>query len=88
MPPARDLQVSEKMGNTVAVWLALATGIHRGEALGLTWGNVDFEQKRTCIDQQYAADRKLRPPKSENANLWIGIDVGTATFLKDWKAKQ
>ena len=88
MALAQDLQVSEKTGNTVAVWLALATGIRRGEALGLTWGNVDFEHKRIYIGQQYAADRKLRPPKSENANRWIGIDDGTVAFLKDWKAKQ
>ena len=73
---------------SVAVWLALATGIRRGEALGLMWGKVDLEHRRIHIVQQYANDKRLRAPKSENSMRWIGIDEGTVAFLTEWKAQQ
>ena len=85
---AKAIRESERSGKTVAVWLALATGIRRGEALGLTWRNVDFDRKRIFIAQQYANDRELRDPKSEKSQRWIGIDDGTVAFLQEWKRIQ
>ncbi len=85
---AKAIKESERSGKTVAVWLALATGIRRGEALGLTWRNVDFDRKRIFIAQQYANDRELRDPKSEKSQRWIGIDDGTVVFLQEWKRIQ
>ena len=85
---AKAIKESERSGKTVAVWLALATGIRRGEALGLTWRYVDFERKRIFIAQQYANDKELRDPKSEKSQRWIGIDDGTVAFLQEWKQIQ
>ena len=85
---AKAIKESERTGKTVAVWLALATGIRRGEALGLTWRHVDFERKRIFIAKQYANDRDLREPKSEKSQRWIGIDDGTVVFLREWKRIQ
>ena len=82
---AKAIKESERTGKTVAVCLALATGIRRGEALGLTWRHVDFERKRIFIAQQYANDRELRDPKSEKSQRWIGIDDGTVAFLQEWQ---
>ena len=85
---AADLREAKRDGRIVAVWLALATGIRRGEALGLTWENVDLGRRRIHIVQQYANDLRIRAPKSENSMRWIGIDDGTVAFLKEWRAQQ
>ena len=82
------LRTEEQTGNTVAVWIALATGMRRGEILGLVWRNVDFERKRIYVGQQYAADHKIRDPKSEKSHRWLGLDDGTVAFLAEWKEKQ
>lgn len=52
------------------------------------WRNVDFERKRVYVGQQYAADHKIRDPKSEKSHRWLGLDDGTVTFLAEWKQKQ
>ena len=85
---ASDLRSEKRTGHIVAVWLALATGVRRGEALGLMWKDVDFRRKRIFVGQQWAHDKKLRAPKSEKSMRWIGIDDGTVLFLKEWKAQQ
>lgn len=82
------LRTEEQTGNTVAVWIALATGMRRGEILGLVWRNVDFERRRVYVGQQYAADHKIRDPKSEKSHRWLGLDDGTVSFLAEWKQKQ
>lgn len=82
------LRTEEQTGSTVAVWIALATGMRRGEILGLVWRNVDFERKRIYVGQQYAADHKIRDPKSEKSHRWLGLDDGTIAFLAEWRQKQ
>lgn len=82
------LRTEEQTGCTVAVWIALATGMRRGEILGLVWRNVDFERKRIYVGQQYAADHTIRDPKSEKSHRWLGLDDGTIMFLAEWKQKQ
>lgn len=82
------LRTEEQTGCTVAVWIALATGMRRGEILGLVWRNIDFDRKRLYVGQQYAADHKVRDPKSEKSHRWLGIDDGTVAFLAEWKQKQ
>lgn len=39
-------------------WTALTTGMRRGELLGLTWGDVDFENHTIFIHQQIQYDRQ------------------------------
>lgn len=82
------LRTEEQTGCTVAVWIALATGMRRGEILGLVWRNVDFDRRRIYVGQQYAADHTIRDPKSEKSHRWLGIDDGTVAFLAEWRQKQ
>lgn len=82
------LRTEEQAGCTVAVWIALATGMRRGEILGLVWRNVDFDRKRVYVGQQYAADHRIRDPKSEKSHRWLGLDDGTVAFLAEWRQKQ
>lgn len=71
----------------VAIWLALATSVRRGEALGLTWRYVDFDNMRVFIKYQYTENKALRETKNRRSR-WIAIDDGTARYLRTWKAVQ
>jgi len=88
MKLADALRAEEQSGRVIAMWLGLATGIRRGEALGLIWKHVDLDNKRIYISQQLANDMTFREPKSENSHRWIGIDDETVEFLSRWKQKQ
>ena len=85
---ARELEGEEKTGKVVAVRLALATGIRRGEALGLMWKDVDLTSKRLHVRRQYGRERVLKPPKTERSRRTIAMDAGTVSFLTEWKAQQ
>lgn len=74
-------------GRRVAVWLALATGVRRGETLGLTWRYVDFENRRIYIKYQYTRDKKLRETKNKRSR-WTAVDDGTVAYLRTWRAVQ
>lgn len=71
----------------VTIWLALATSVRRGEALGLTWRYVDFDNMRVFIKYQYTENKALRETKNRRSR-WIAIDDGTARYLRTWKAVQ
>ena len=47
-------------GRIVAVWLGLATGLRRGEALALVWEDVDLENARLRIRKQYGKEKVLK----------------------------
>jgi integrase len=85
---ADALRKEDQSGRVIAMWLGLATGIRRGEALGLVWKHVDFERKQIYIAQQLANDKTLREPKSENSHRWVGIDDETVEYLRVWKVQQ
>lgn len=72
----------------MAVWLALATGVRRGEALGLVWGNVDLARKRIRIQKQLDSKGVHRDPKSHKSKRNLAIDDGTIAFLAEWKIIQ
>lgn len=85
---AIDLKMSERNGKIVAVWLALATGCRRGEALGLLWKNVDLERKRILYVEQLDKKKNHRKQKSKASKRNLAIDDGTVEFLKEWNAMQ
>lgn len=85
---ARDLKESKRTGRVVAVWLALATGVRRGEALGLTWEHVDLEKGNIRIEKQLDEAMRIRSPKSKMSRRTLSIDDGTKLFLSEWKQTQ
>lgn len=76
------------LSNLLAVRLLLASGMRRGEALGLTWGNVDFANGQVHILQTLTASVEIRVPKTGAGVRSLYIDSQTMAQLKAWKAFQ
>lgn len=68
------------------------TGIRKGEALALTWNDINFIDATVSINKTLTLgiDYKLivNSPKSEAGNRTISIDKGTIDALKVWKKEQ
>lgn len=82
------LKTIPKDGHIVAVWLGLATGLRRGEALALVWEDIDFDGARLRIRKQYGKEKVLKDPKTSKSRRTISIDAQTVQFLADWKNQQ
>ena len=87
---ARLFQCAEAEGGVHATGLMLliATGMRRGEMLGLMWGFVDLDGERIFIARQYDTDKNLREPKTEKSKRWVSINDRMADILRAWKAQQ
>lgn len=74
------------------LWRVLfATGMRRGEALGLTWRHVDFDAARLLIARAMLADSRkgdvvYGPPKNHRSLRTISIDPGTVEVVRAWKS--
>ena len=82
------LQGMSKAGCTIAARIGLATGMRRGEVIGLTWGNVDLENRRIRVTQSVTVYGEVKEPKSEAGKRFIRIDEETVRHLSIWKARQ
>lgn len=69
--------------------LAAYTGVRKGEILGLTWKDIDFDKKTVQFNKTLVelSDGSLRinPTKTETSERTISIDDRTLTILKKWK---
>jgi integrase len=69
-----------------ALWRVIAvTGMRRGEALGLTWRNVDLDTGRLAIEQQVGQVRggpDLGPPKTGRGRRTVALDTTTVQALR------
>ena len=71
--------------------LLLLTGLRSGEALGLTWSKIDFENKTIFVDKTltYVKGRYfLSTPKTPMSIRKISIDDMTVQMLREHKAEQ
>jgi integrase len=75
-----------------AAWrLAAATGMRRGEVLGLTWEALDLDGGRLAVRQTLTvADYKprLAAPKTERSRREVGLDEGTVAALREYRKRQ
>lgn len=82
---AKELKEEDpRTGRIVAVWLALALGLRRGEILGLRWCDIDLEKGLVYILNQYDVKHNLRTPKCSSQRV-LSIDEGSIVFLSEWK---
>lgn len=71
--------------------LLLATGMRRGEALGLQWGDLDLAAGRLRIARAMLADSRrgailYGAPKNRSSRRTISLDSGTVDALERWRA--
>lgn len=67
------------------------TGMRKGEALALTWDDINFEEKTINIDKTlYYIKGKVgsHSPKTKSSKRVISIDEITVQCLKKWRMKQ
>lgn len=71
------------------IHLLLVTGGRRGEVLGLTWDNIDFNFNRIYIEKcvYYEADTGIYidKPKTESSIRWIKLPVQTMKLLEQYR---
>lgn len=82
-----DLLEQENPTLRAAVRLLLFTGLRRGEALGLTWDDIDFENAtlQVCRSSMYLPDKGIFEDETKNTSSYRVIKV-PATVLNDLRA--
>jgi integrase len=74
------------------LWRLIAmTGCRRGEALGLRWADVDFDDATSTVTHQrtIAGSHVVEgAPKTKAGARKVALDAGTVAALKAWRAHQ
>lgn len=83
---------SESNYKAYVLFLLLAfSGIRRGEALALTWDDLDFKKNEILINKAIGLGKNnklyVKPPKTGAARS-ISMDEKVMAILKDWKKIQ
>jgi integrase len=73
-------------------WVLLAaTGLRRGELLGLRWEDLDLERRHLSVHRNLTVVRHkitLTNPKTKAGRRSIALDDGTCKILRHWRAQQ
>ncbi|MDR1413117.1 MAG: site-specific integrase [Actinomycetes bacterium] len=72
----------------VAVQLALATGMRKGEILGLQWKHIDFENCRIFVLQSLGKKKTVLPPKTKSGKRALAIGAAACHQLERWQQSQ
>ena len=73
------------------VELALATGMRRGELLGLQWSDVDLDAGTLRVERSVEETRaglRLKPPKTRRGRRSIGLGEGALAMLRAHRVRQ
>lgn len=77
-----------ELANLTGVRIILATGLRRGEVLGLTWRHIDLERGTIRVAQKLDSYGGIGDPKSEAGKRTLSIGKHTVKKLARWKATQ
>lgn len=69
----------------MAIRIAIATGMRRGEILALSWGCVDTDSGTIKVLRSLTAHGELKAPKSDAGIRTIAIDGDTVAHIKAWR---
>lgn len=68
------------------------TGMRKGEALALTWSDINFKENTLSINKTLTRGDNARlivlPPKTRKSARTISIDPFTMGLLKQWRSQQ
>jgi integrase len=73
------------------VELALATGMRRGELLGLQWGDIDLDGEALRVEhslEETNAGLRLKSPKTKRGRRNISLPSDTVGMLRAYKIEQ
>lgn len=72
--------------------LFVTTGIRRGEACGLIWQDINFQEATLSISRNvtYSKEQgvKVGPTKTENSVRTLPLSASMVTLLRMWKREQ
>ncbi len=66
--------------------LDAATGLRRGELLGLKWSDIDFEKSEINLSRA-VVQQVVGSLKTEASKKPVSIEPGLAYLLRDWKSR-
>ncbi|MBL1223706.1 site-specific integrase [Enterococcus sp. BWR-S5] len=73
-------------------FLLAYTGLRKGEALCLTWRDIDLKKKLLTVNKTLASGQKgallIQKPKTTASNRSISLDNDIVEVLKSWKLQQ
>jgi integrase len=90
-PLAKEGQqrLTSNLSHTAAIRLALAAGLRRGEVLGLSWSDVDFNNAALYVHHTLCGTTgKLKSPKTSNSNREVSLSSQMLADLKRLKEQQ
>ena len=73
------------------IHLLAYTGLRLGEALGLTWNDVDMDDGHLVVRASLSrrmAGLVLSPPKTSSGERKVDLDAGTVAILRDHRIRQ
>lgn len=73
------------------VFLAVGTGLRRGEVLGLRWSDIDFEKRTLTVAQsreQTKAGLRFKAPKTKRSRRTIALSPSVVEVLQAHRARQ
>lgn len=86
-----SLMEKEPIDKKVGVYLALYTGMRRGEIAGLKWDNIDLQNGVLYIDQTLLKTKSgiiIDTPKNKSSIRHIKISKSLITILEEYKLWQ
>ena len=72
----------------IALEILLLAGLRKGELLGLTWDDIDFENGEIRINKAWVCIKGkgvLMPPKTAKSNRLVVIDAELVSILKHYR---
>jgi integrase len=84
-PEHRALITEARPEYKMLFYLALHSGLRKGELLGLQWKSVDLDSGTIHVRQQYSHGA-VTPPKTAAGRRYVPIDPDTTEQLKRWRA--
>lgn len=82
---ANTLAIPEE--SIIGLWIMFETGARIGEALALTWEDIDFETENVTLSKT-ALERKVIPGTKSGKQRIVPLSLILKDILLDWKDKE